>query len=301
MKTISLTLTFILVIVIVVEAFLLSQLPSKKQVLGTQIATSQSASSPEPENSSSLSEVVSKSLEGTKGTYSIYIKNLKTGETFHQNEHKTYEAASLYKLWTMATVYQQIEQGTLEEDQVLSQTIPALNNKFEISEEDAELTTGGITLTVKQAINQMITISHNYAALLLTEKIKVSSANTFIKENGFKESELGDPPQTTASDMALFFERLYKGDIVSQDSSQKMMETLKGQKLNNGIPKLLPAQTAVAHKTGDLGFFKHDAGIIFTPKGDYVFVVLSESTSPAGAQERIAQLSKDVYDYFQKK
>ncbi len=249
--------------------------------------------------SSSLSQVVSTSLQGTKGTYAVYIKNLKTGETFAQNEHRSFESGSLYKLWIMGTTYQQIQAGILDEDQQLTKSIPSLNAAFGIAPADAEQTSGTISLTVNQALTQMITISHNYAALLLSEKVRISNVRTFIDKSGLNESGPGDPPKTTAADTAKFLEQIYLGKVVNQHYSQKMIELLKGQQLNDGLPKYLNGQVQIAHKTGEIGWFKHDAGIVYKASGDYVIVVLSESESPAGAQDRIAQLSKDVFDYFE--
>ena len=144
----------------------------------------------------------------------------------------------------------------------------------------------------------MIVISHNYAALLLTERVKNSQLEEYLQNNGFKNSQIGDPPKTTPADIALFLEKLYKGELVNLEYSQKMIDLLKKQQLNNGIPKYLPDHSRVANKTGDIGWFKHDAGIVYTDKGDYIIVIMSKSDSPAGAQERIALASKAVYDYF---
>lgn len=278
------------------------------------VATTESPSSPQPSDSptpkpltgnfKSLHEVIEKSLEGTQGTYSVYIKHLKTNESYAHNENRVYESGSLYKLWTMATVFDQLESGELEEDQKLSQGIAVLNRKFSISPENAEQTSGTITLTVKEALNQMITISHNYAALLLTEKIKLSTVGKWLDENKFTNSKVGSDgsaPQTTALDMALFLERLYRAELGSAENTNKMLDLLKAQKLNNKLPLYLPAGTIIAHKTGELGWYSHDAGIVYTQKGDYIIVVLSESSSPKGAEERIGQLSKNVFDYFSKK
>ena len=253
---------------------------------------------------SSLEDAVSRSLQGTKGTYSVIIKNLKTGESYTLNEKKEYEAGSLYKLFVMTTVYDQIEKGKLQKTQVLSDTIPSLNRKFGISEEDAELTKGSISMTVSEALEQMITISHNYAALLLTDKVKMSTVSAYAKEKGFNETLLGsntEPPKTTTADMALFMERLYKGELGSPENTAEMIERLKRQRLNNKIPAELPRGTVVAHKTGEIGWFTHDAGIVYTDKGDFIIVAMSESDSPPGAEQRIAQISKSVYDYFQSK
>lgn len=252
----------------------------------------------------SLKDIVDDVLVGAKGTYGIAIKNLKTGEDYYLNGHLSFETGSLYKLWVMVTVFQQIQEGRLTEEEALSRDVTALNREFGIDPSDAELTDGTINFIVRDALNQMITISHNYAALILTEKVKLSSVATFLRTNGFKESTVGingDAPKSTPSDIALFYEKLYRGKFADEQYTKRMVDLLKGQQLNDGLPKYLPAELQVAHKTGDIGWFKHDAGIVFTNQGDYIIVVMSESSSPPGAQERIALFSKAVYEYFTKK
>lgn len=250
-----------------------------------------------------LSDVVAKTMKGTTGTYAIVIKNFKTKESFYKNEHLKFDSGSLYKLWIMAGVYEQIKKGRIKKNDVLSQDIKVLNKEFNLEVNSAELKSGSITLTISSAIQQMITISHNYAAMLLTEKLKISYILDFIIKSGFSETSVGGintPPRTTAWDIALFYEKIYKGELVNKNSSKEMIKVLKKQQLNNGLPKYLPKNVAIAHKTGDIGWFKHDAGIIFDKNGDYIIVVLSETNSPPFAQERIAKLSKAVYEYFQK-
>lgn len=269
----------------------------------SEILTPSPSPSEPPKNLKSLQQVVEKSLEGTSGTYGIYIKNLKTGESYSFNDNKSFESGSLYKLWTMATVFDQMEAGALKEDDKLSQGIAVLNRKFSIDPANAEQTSGTITLTVKEALNQMITISHNYAALLLTEKVKLSTVSKWLEDNKFTNSKVGtdgSAPTTTPLDIALFMERLHKGELASPENTTKMIDLLKAQKLNNKLPLNLPPGTVIAHKTGELGWFSHDAGIIYTDKGEYLIVAMSESPSPKGAEERIAQLSQNVLNYFNK-
>lgn len=247
---------------------------------------------------SSLDEIVSNSLKGTQGRYAVVVKNISTGKGYYLNKDMVFEPGSLYKLWVIGTFFEKIQKEEIKEDEILSQKIEVLNQKFEIEGENAELTEGEVTMSVADALNQMITISHNYAALLLTDRVQDSSIKEFLQIYGFKDSTLGTPPKTTASDIELFYEKLYKGEIVSPEYSQKMIGLLKKQQLNDGLPKYLPSGVVIAHKTGDIGWFKHDGGIVYTTKGDYIIVILSESSSPAGAQERIAQISKAVYEYF---
>jgi beta-lactamase class A len=250
------------------------------------------------EQSTELAAVVDKALTGATGTYSVAIKNLKTGESYYKNEHKSFASASLYKLWVMGTTYKQIKDGKLKESDILTDDIVDLNNKFNIASESAERKDGAISLSVASALKQMITISHNYAALLLTSKVKLGSLSDFLNANGMTESNIGEPPKTTASDTMMFFNKLYKGELTDKEYTDKMLGLLKNQQLNHKLPKYLPDQTILAHKTGELDGVSHDAGIVYTDKGDYIIVILSDSKYPKGAEERIANISKAVYRYF---
>lgn len=291
------------------ESIQSEEVMAQPQVLNAQIAPSempQPAASPTPmlKISGDLEKVVQKSLEGTKGQYAVAITNLKTGESYLFNENERFDAGSLYKLWVMGRVFDLLKEGELKEDQILSQSVQELNRKFSIDPEYAELKEGMVKYTIKNALTQMITISHNYAALLLIEKVKLSSVGEYVKKHNLTQSKVGTStalPYTTTSDTALFLEKLYKYELVDQESSDKMLDLLKAQKLNNKLPKYLPRGIVMAHKTGELGQVSHDAGIIYSDKGDYIIVVMSKSTSPKGAEDRIGLLSKAVYDYFNKK
>lgn len=244
---------------------------------------------------------IDQALEGTTGIYAIYFKDLKTGEIYAQNENRSFQAASLYKLWLMATAFQHIESGALDENELLHKDASELNKIFDIASESAELIDGEVAMTVRDAIEKSITISHNYAALLLTNRVKVSTIRLFLKNQGFNYSSVGQPPLTSASDIASFYEKLYNGKLINKDYSEQMLSILKQQRLNDRIPKYLPDNIEVAHKTGEVEGFKHDAGIVLSPNSDYILVVLSESNNQQAASERIAQVSKAIYAYVQNK
>lgn len=249
----------------------------------------------------SLEQVVQNELIGTSGSYAVVIQNLGTDEKYFFNQHKQYASASLYKLWIMGTAYEQIKNGVLDENEILSEDVQVLNTEFNIATESAEKKDGKITLSVNDALFKMITISDNYAALLLTEKVKLLNVNNFLKDNGFLESSVGitgGVPTTSASDIAYFFERLYKGQLIDKLHSDKMLSLLKAQRLNGKIPRNLPEDIVVAHKTGELDTFTHDAGIVYVPMGDYIIVVLSQSYEPDLAVNRIVNISEAVYKYF---
>ncbi|MCL4390295.1 MAG: class A beta-lactamase-related serine hydrolase [Patescibacteria group bacterium] len=252
---------------------------------------------------SPLENVVQNTLTGAIGTYGVAVKNLKTNEADYYNEHQVFESASLYKLWVMAVVYEQIDDGQLHPDDIMAADAQDLNNEFGISEDEAEETSGTISYSVSDALDQMITISDNYAALLLTDKVGLPALSNFLNQQGLVESGIGTSdnlPSTTAWDMTIFFDKLYHGQLAGAASTQAMLDLLKAQKLNESLPKYLPDNTPIAHKTGELDEFNHDAGIVFSPAGDYIIVVLTktDSLSQTQAREYIAEVSKAVYHYF---
>lgn len=234
--------------------------------------------------------------------YGIVVKNLKTGETFTNSENKTFLSASLYKIWVMAATFQQISNGKMSENEELKGSLDELNVKLEIATQSAEPTPEKkeVTYNLGEAIDVMITVSDNYAALLVASRSGEQSIFNFLKTYGLENSSYKQPPKTTAIDVANLLEKIYKGEVVNKQYSQRMIEILKKQKLNDRIPKYLPTYTEVAHKTGELGYFKHDAGIVFSNKGDYIIVVLSETEDSASSAEKIANFSKDIYEYFNK-
>lgn len=251
--------------------------------------------------SENLQNVIDPLLSGSSGSYAIFIKNLKTGESYSFNEHRHYDTASLYKLWVMGTAFERIQKGTLDENQEIKEDIEVLNEKFSIASESAELTEGSLELSVHDALEKMITISDNYSALLLAWKLRLSTIAAYLQRHGFLESKVGvhgDSPTSTASDIGLFFEKLYKGELGDSRRTTQMLDLLKRQRLNEKLPKYLPETVSIAHKTGELGEFSHDAGIVYTPGGDYIIVVLTETNAPADAVVRISKISSAIYSYF---
>lgn len=252
------------------------------------------------EEKKTLKVVVDELLKDAEGKYGIVIKNLKTNEEYSLNEDEIFQTASLYKLWVMATVFEKLKSGELTEDESVIANIPRLNSIFGIDPDEAELTEGVIQFSVKSATEQMITITHNYAAMALIVKVGKSEIDDYLSDHGYSKTKFGDIYTTTASEVTLFYENLYKEVIKNDEHAKQMMDILKRQTINDRIPKGLPEGTIVAHKTGDLGYFEHDAGIVFSEGGDFIVVFLTETDHPDKADEKMIEISQAVYDYFNK-
>jgi beta-lactamase class A len=108
---------------------------------------------------------------------------------------------------------------------------------------------------------------------------------------------------TTAHDLMLLFDKMAKGDLVSHEASNEMMQVLLEQHFNEIIPALLPNTVKVAHKTGSITGVQHDSGIVIMPDGrKYVLVILSDQLKDVPAAiKAMAGVSKMVYDYMLQK
>lgn len=294
-----------LLIVITVPVILYVNRPAQPQIISPVARTqnqfpSETQAVTRTDDLSGLDTIIKGYRDIINGTYSVAVIDLSEGTEYYFDEEREYEAASLYKLWVMAAAFDQINRGQLSKNQTLSGSVEELNRKFDIASDEAELTEGTITMTVNDAIMKMITISHNYAALLLSEKIGLSRISAFMRSIGLDGSALGTPPMTNAKSTAEFFRKLYSGELADSDDTSEMLEILKLQEINRKLPKYLPQGTVVAHKTGELGTFSHDAGIVYTAKGNYIVVILTDTQDPQTTDDQMARMSLDIYHYMNK-
>ncbi|MDA1316707.1 MAG: class A beta-lactamase-related serine hydrolase [bacterium] len=240
-------------------------------------------------------------LAETDGTYGIFIKHLGTNKTYTINEHQEFKSASLYKLWVMAVAFNQKQNNRLMNNITVNPDLTKIHEAFYSATEEAMFTKGNSTQSVDELLEKMITISDNDSAHLLSSHIRLSKVTTFLQENGLRNSTIGDHdgyPKTSPYDIGLFFEKLYNSELADKVHTYQMLELLKKQLLNGKLPKDLPADVVIAHKTGELERVSHDAGIVYSNKGNYIIVIMSETDDHSVANDQIARISKVVYDYF---
>lgn len=100
--------------------------------------------------------------------------------------------------------------------------------------------------------------------------------------------------------MALLLENIYRRTLGNKNVCNQCISMLKLTRTNDRIPKYLPAEITIAHKTGLEQNVCHDAGIVFTRKGDFVIVILTKhaNTTSVPSKEFIAKVSLYAYNYF---
>jgi beta-lactamase class A len=112
----------------------------------------------------------------------------------------------------------------------------------------------------------------------------------------FSQRSNGVENYTAASDIVYLLEKIYNKQLIDRAYSELILSFLKKQKIKDRIPRYLPKGVIVAHKTGLERGIVHDAGIVFSPKDDYIICVLTKKVKVySKAKKFIAQLSLLTY------
>ena len=233
------------------------------------------------------------------------------------NADTPFHAASTMKVPVMIELFRQAHAGTLTLDDALSITNEFHSivdgSRYVLAEDDTAdkdvVAALGRTLTLRQLCEAMITVSSNFAANLLIEKLGVENIRRTVTALGAdgmhvlrgvedqKAFDKGLNNTTTARALLVLFERLAQGRAVDAASDAEMVRILGRQKASpNAIMAGVPAGTLVAHKTGNITRIHHDAAIVYAPK-PYVLVLLVRGMDGLDKSAALmAALSKAIYD-----
>ncbi len=206
------------------------------------------------------------------GKWSLYLKRLDTNQTIRINDDEKMVAASLIKLFIAGEFYTLAEEGELDADSF--RNMPDL----------------------------MISISDNGAANSLINACTMDKINEFASENGYEETELnrrmlewnGTENYTSARDCGRMLEEVLKGEYVSAEASERILEALRDQQRTSKIPAGVPVEVETANKTGELDNVDNDAAIVWSPECTYILCIMSSDTG--GRIPEIRKLSSMVYD-----
>jgi beta-lactamase class A len=262
------------------------------RLVATRLAAPTVTYTPSPDRQdAALRSLVLDVLGAEAPAYGVVIKDLATGRGTSLNADRIYYAASIFKLFVMYEAFRQESLGIFELSDELVMT--PYYDAFGLGPRQTELCQ---VLSVDTALQAMMEISDNAAAVLLQDLVGSSNINQALGALGLEDSRLlTDDLPITAGDVALLVEAIGRGEAVSRPASEQMLELMAREQFDNGLRAGTPRDVTVAHKTGNWTNATHEAGIVFAPAGSYVMVVLSDKDHQT---RLIEELSRRVYDYF---
>ncbi|MCM8782037.1 MAG: class A beta-lactamase-related serine hydrolase [Candidatus Omnitrophica bacterium] len=257
-----------------------------------------------------LKEAVAAQVAKFKGETGILIKDLDMNWEMSFNKDKLFPSASLVKIPIMVSCFYAIQEGKLKADTLVKLK---LTDKVSGSGILKDMYIGK-EFSIEDLIEFMIADSDNTATNILINQLGFNYLNASFKSLGLKNTNLsrkmldfqsrslGIENYTTAEDIADILEKIYRKEVLNRKVSDQCIRLLKQQKINDRIPSYLPVETTVAHKTGLERFICHDAGIVYTKKGNFLVCVLTKHSeiNSKTAKEFIAKIALAVYQYFEK-
>ena len=241
-----------------------------------------------------LEERIEAELKSYDGTMGLCIDDLK-GNVITRFPDEKFETASTIKVYILAALFDAIGQGKASLKEMLT-----CEERFWI---DGSGILGslevGTTLSVKNVATLMIIVSDNIATNMLIDYLGIDNINACIQKLGCKDTVLHNVLDfakyhqlgtTTPRDYASMFVRIQNRTLVSPEASEQMWQILSQQHYNSMIVKSLPQFYVdsdnydeqlfwFASKSGSMNACRNDGGIITTPYGSYVMVMLNKDFS----------------------
>jgi len=273
------------------------------------IAAIESLALSQPEN---LAELHKKTFEKIKfiadtsnGVIGVAVKNLETGETFFINENLIFPQGSAIKIPILIEVIKQASEGKFK----LTDKIK-IEKKHQVGGSGVlkEFGDGTSELSIYDLAVLMITVSDNTATNILIDLVGMENVNKTLEKLGLKNTMLqrkmirpdasarGEENLSTPLEAMKLMEMLYKGEVISKEISNQVIDILKKRKEAN-LNKYLPEDIQIANKPGGIEGVTCEWGIVYLPRHPYVIVVMSNYNLKS-ANETIAQISKIIYEHF---
>ena len=247
--------------------------------------------------------VLEKFLKGEKGSYSIYYKDLATGQEFGINENKVLTAGSLNKLLIVSYLY------NLARDNKIN-----LEDKITIQKKDIQdYGTGslryegkGKPYALKTLTQLALEQSDNTAAYVLSIKLGEDKIQEYGNKLGLSSTSMANN-KTTARDMGKILELIFLKKITTESLTAELLDFMKDTDFEDRLVRDIPSSVAVYHKASDATNMVHDAGIVDPTSlgelrgasdGDpFILAVLtSDIKDEEEAKKTIGKIAKFVYD-----
>jgi len=256
-----------------------------------------------------LAKTIENRIGHFRGKVGLVVEDLSTGWVISFNEDTLIPSASLVKVPIMLSYFYAAQEGRVNlKDNIKFKSFERVPGSKILGRPPA-----GSQFMVEELFDPMITLSDNAAANALIDLLGFDTLNAYFKKMGLKNTNIarnmldfrgrreGQENYTTAADMAYILEKLYRRQFLSQEISDRCLFLLNQQKINDRIPRELPKDdVSVAHKTGLERHICHDAGIVYTQKGNFLICILVKHGDRFAkpAKKLISDIALSTYNYY---
>ena len=248
-----------------------------------------------PAQASDLEKKLAELAASHHGGVALYAKNLTTGETVSLDSARPVQTASVIKLPLMLQAFEQVKMGKLK----LSDPVVLTKDNQVPGSGVLNLMDPGLTLSLKDAITLMMTLSDNTATNVVIDSVglrptnemiaRMGLKNTYFYKKVYKKAEGPMPPdqkqfglgKTTAEEMARVIESIYHCDLGDRELCLQMITIMRNQQYRDMLPRYLEKSdtsedlSAIADKIGALDDVRSDVALVYTQRGPIIISIFT--------------------------
>jgi beta-lactamase class A len=225
-------------------------------------------------------------LNGFNGDVGVYIKSLTTNKTVAINADTVFPTASIVKIPILIGIMDKIERKIFDYHQQLIYRDSLVYSSFDVTANLKDTA----RIEMAKVIMLMLTTSDNTASLWLQ---KLAGGGTRINEildsTGLKSTRVNSRTtgrennrtqygwgQTTPYEMAVMMEKIYKGQVINDSTSKKMIRLLGRNFWDEQAISQIPPDVFVASKNGCVDASRSEVLLVMA-KQPYILSIFTKN------------------------
>jgi len=235
-----------------------------------------------------LQEKLQEAISGYKGDIGIYVKNLRNGKIVAINADTVFPTASIVKVPILVGIMDKIDKGEMKYDSTLTYRDSLLYAGSDIlgSFKNDE------KIALKKVIMLMLTTSDNTASLWLQSLAGTGTRiNELMDGFGLRNTKVNSRTpgresfraiyqwgQTTPREMGTLFEKIYRRQIFSAVTSERMLRCLgRNYWDEDEAISQIPPEIEVFSKNGCVNASRSEVLLVNAPKNPYIFCIFTKN------------------------
>jgi beta-lactamase class A len=264
-----------------------------------------------------LREKLSGVIKPFHGNVALYVKNLRNGKTVDINADSIRSTASMVKIPILIGIMDKINRGELTFHQQITYSDSLLYPGVDILGSFKN----GEKIELSKLMMLMMTMSDNtasrYLQMLAGTGIRI---NAILDSIGFVNTRVNSKTpgrediwekygwgHTTPREMATLLESIYKGKIISDAASSRMVRMINRNYWDAEAVSQVPPYATVFSKSGALDAYRSEVVLVRGISAEYVFCIITSDNADTSwtynneAWMLIRSVSNLLWNYFEPK